>query len=106
MTLAEALLAVWRQVLVEGKKSVELAGDEFPVVRTRQKKLRTVDFTPPGGAGLHLTGIEQNPATGSQWAASARRGAKILQFSHQGRYIGNVCDGQLTRYAAGRALGL
>lgn len=101
MTLEEALLAVWRQALVEGKKTVELARESFPVERTRRQKLRTVDFE---AAGLRLTGIEQNPATGSQWAARARRGAKIMQFSHEGGYIGNVCDGRLTRYAAWRRL--
>ncbi|MFQ5817808.1 MAG: hypothetical protein ACE5H2_07630 [Terriglobia bacterium] len=102
MELEEVLVAVWRQVLVEGRKSVALADDVYPVGHTRRQKLRTVEFRV---AGLRLTGIEQNPATGSSWAARARRGAKIMQFSHQGRYIGNVCDAHLTRYAAWRSLG-
>lgn len=101
MTLEEALLEVWRQVLVEGQKSVELEGVVYPVGRTPRQKLRTVEFN---FGGQRLTGIEQNPATGSAWAARARRGAKIMQFSHQGRYIGNICDARLTRYAAWRSL--
>ena len=101
MQLAEALVEVWRQALVEEKKTVELEGDLFPVERTRRQKLRAVEFR---FAGSEFSGIEQNPATGSVWAARARRGAKIMQFSHQGRYIGNVCDARLTRYAAWRAL--
>jgi len=101
MTLAEALEKVWRQALVEEKRSVELGGKIYPVERTRRQKLRTVDFE---FAGLRFTGIEQNPATGSQWAVKARRGAKIMQFSHAGRYIANICDGRLTRYAAWASL--
>lgn len=97
MTLEEALLDVWRQVLVEDKKNIALEGEVYPLERTRRQKLRTVEFS---FGGQRLTGIEQNPATGSVWAARARRGAKIMQFSHQGRYIGNVCDARLTRYPA------
>ncbi len=97
MELEEALVEVWRQALLQEKRVVELEGEKFSVGRTRNKKLRTVDFRV---AGLAITGIEQNPATGSVWAARARRGARIMQFSHQGRYIGNVCDSRLTRYAA------
>ena len=102
MTLAEVLEKVWRQALVEEKRSVELEGEIYPVERTRRQKLRTVDFE---FAGRRFTGIEQNPATGSQWAAKARRGAKIMQFSCEGRYIGNICDGRLTRYGAWSSLG-
>ena len=29
-----------------------------------------------------------------------------MQFSCQGRYVGNVCEGRLTRYGAWRDLGL
>lgn len=101
MELEDALLEVWRQALVEEKPSVELEGELFRVERTRRQKLRAVEFR---FAGRRFSGIEQNPQTGSQWAARARRGAKIMQFSHQGRYIGNVCDAQLTRYPAWRAV--
>ncbi len=103
MTLEEALISVWRQALVEGRKSVELGGESYPVTATRAKKLRTVRFT----SGPHsLDGIEQNPATASRWAALARQGKRIMQFSCNGRYVGNVCEGKLLRYPAWRSLEL
>ncbi len=103
MTLAETLIAVWQQVLVEEKSVVEVADDSYRVGKTRSRKLRTVDFR----YGSHaLTGIEQNPDTGSRWARMARRGQRILQFSCEGRYFANVCDGRLTRYPAWQSLRL
>ena len=56
--------------------------------------------------GLRITGIEQNPATTSRWAALAREGNRIMQFRCEGRYVGNVCEGKLLRYPAWRALNL
>ena len=103
MTLDETLIAVWQQALVEGKAAVELGGERYPVEHTPAKNLRTVDFT----CGSHrFTGIEQNPRTASRWAELARQGKRIMQFSHAGRYIGNVCEGRLVRYGAWSALGL
>ena len=55
---------------------------------------------------LQLIGIEQNPRKSSRWAHLARRGKRVMQFSCQGRYIGNVCEGRLTRYGAWRDLSL
>src|SRR5512136_3471941 len=103
MTLGETLIEVWRQVLVEGKPRVELAGKSYPVTTTRAKKLRTVRFD---CIPYHIDGIEQNPETGSRWALLAREGKRIMQFSLERRYIGNVSDGQLTRYPAWHGLGL
>lgn len=97
MTLADTLLSVWQQVLAEGKQPVELEGKTFGISRTRAKKLRTVRFDFEGRV---LEGIEQNPQTASQWAALARKGQRIMQFSVERRYIGNVCEGKLTRYPA------
>lgn len=97
MTLPEALFAVWQQVLAEEKTEVELEGEVYPVRTTRSKKLRTVEFNYGGHC---LTGIEQNPQTKSRWAALARRGQRVMQFSCQGRYVGNVVEGRLTRYPA------
>jgi hypothetical protein len=37
MTLGEALISVWHQVLEEGREAVELEGERFSVVRTRAK---------------------------------------------------------------------
>ena len=103
MTLAEALISVWQQVLAEGKNSVELEGETYRIGRTRSRKLRTVDFH---FGDAQLTGIEQNPQTGSRWAAMARQGKRILQFSCEGRYFANVVEGRLTRYPAWRDLDL
>jgi len=103
MTLAEALVSVWQQVLAEGKKEVEREGESYRVGRTRSRKLRTVDFV---FADNQITGIEQNPETGSRWAVLARQGKRIMQYSCGGRYFANVCDGRLTRYPAWKDLDL
>ncbi len=103
MTLAETLISVWQQVLVEEKPAVELEGTTFPVDRTRTRKLRTVRFA---CGTRRLDGIEQNPETDSRWAALAREGKRIMQFSCGRRYFANVSEGHLTRYPAWFALGL
>ncbi len=103
MTLAETLISVWQQVLVEEKAAFELEGVTFPVDRTRARKLRAVQFT----CDAHrLDGIEQNPETDSRWAALAREGKRIMQFSCGRRYFANVSEGHLTRDPAWFALGL
>jgi hypothetical protein len=94
--LDEALLSVWRQVLVERKKRVVVGDDSYPVQSTAKRKLAQVDFD---FAGQRIRGLEQNPATPSRWAALARNGAKIMQFLIAGRYIAAVRDGKLTHFA-------
>lgn len=96
MILEEAMLAVWRQALVENANLVELGGRRFPVQRTRRRRLRQVDFE---FDGQPLRGIEQNPETSSRWAELARAGQKVMQFTSGGRYLGNVADGKITMYA-------
>jgi len=103
MTLAESMVAVWQQTFDGGRFAVELEGQRYPIWRTRTKKLRTVEFD---YGGQRISGIEQNPATTSRWAELARGGKRIMQFSVAGRYVGNVCEGELVRYAAWSALGL
>ena len=103
MTLEETCIEVWRQVLVEGRTRVELADVSYPVTTTRSKKLRVARFDYDS---YHIDGIEQNPETGSRWALLAREGKRIMQFSLERRYIGNVSEGKLTRYPAWHALGL
>jgi hypothetical protein len=103
MTLGETLIEVWRQVLVDGKSRVELEGKSYPVAATRARKLRTVCFD---CAACHIDGIEQNPETGSRWALLAREGKRVMQFSCQRRYIGNVSEGELVRYPAWHAMEL
>jgi hypothetical protein len=103
VTLAEALISVWRQALVEGKSEVALEGQTYPVGMTRAKKLRAVEFS---FASHTIDGIEQNPQTGSRWAQLAREGKRIMQFSMGRRYFANVCEGKLLRYPVWKALGL
>lgn len=103
MRLADTLITVWRQALVDGRARVELPGGGYTVTKTRARQLRTVDFD---FGDWRITGIEQNPETSSRWAQLARQGQRVMQFSCGGRYIGNVCEGKLTRYAAWQALEL
>ena len=103
MTLRDTLISIWRQILTEDKPTVDLAGKTYSVGRTRAKKLRMVRFV---YGDYQLDGIEQNPVTTSQWAALAREGKRIMQFSCQNRYVANVCEGNLTRYAAWHAMHL
>ena len=95
MDLEHALIEVWRQALVEGRREIELDGASFPVRVTAKKNLRQVDFR-FDDAGLR--GIEQNPRTESRWAKPAREGRKVMQFLAEGRYIANVVDGKVTLY--------
>jgi hypothetical protein len=103
MTLGDALISIWQQALAEGKSTVDLDGKTYSVGKTRAKKLRIVRFD---YADYRLDGIEQNPATASHWAALAREGKRVMQFSCQNRYVANVCEGKLTHYPAWYALHL
>lgn len=103
MSLSETLIAAWQQVLAEDKKGVQLGGRTYSVGKTRGQRLRTVEFE---YGELRVTGIEQNPRKSSRWAQLARRGKRVMQFASQGRYIGNVCEGRLTRYGAWKDLRL
>jgi hypothetical protein len=103
MTLGDTLISIWRQVLAEDRSAVDLEGRTYSIGRTRAKRLCTVRFD---YGDYRLDGIEQNPATTSQWAALAREGKRVMQFSCQNRYVGNVCEGSLTRYPAWHALRL
>ena len=93
--LEEALLSVWRQALVEGKKRVRVGDDSYPVQHTAKSKLAQVDFEFDGQS---IRGLEQNPATDSRWAQLARKGAKVMQFLIGGRYIAAISDGKITHF--------
>ncbi|MGC2770015.1 MAG: hypothetical protein WB607_31285 [Candidatus Acidiferrum sp.] len=95
MELKEALIEVWRQVLVEDARSVQLGGDSFPVRRTFKQQLRQVDFVFEQN---DIRGLEQNPETKSEWARMARSGKKVMQFLMEGRYVANVVDGKVKFY--------
>ena len=103
MTLAETLVSVWKQAMVEEKSAVEVDGEQAKVKETRSSGLRSARFTYRGHV---VDAIEQNPRTRSRWAKMAQEGKRIMQFSYQGRYIANVCEGELLRYPSWRALNL
>jgi hypothetical protein len=95
MSLEEALLSVWRQVMVENAKAVTLDEKNYPVRRTSRSKLREVDFKFEDRA---LRGVEQNPDTSSRWAKLARDGKKVMQFLDHGRYAAVIVDGKVISY--------
>jgi len=102
MTLEEVLRDVWSALLVTELPEVTVEGASYRVRRTRRQGLRFVEF--PYG-GHRIEAIEQNPATRSQWATRAQAGDRIVQFRVGGRYVANVCEGRLTRYAGWGGLG-
>ena len=93
--LDDAFLSVWRQVLVEQKKIVSVAGATFSVRRTSKHRLAQIDFELDGA---EFRALEQNPQTKSRWAKMAREGAKVMQFLRAGQYVCVVADGVLKRY--------
>ncbi len=93
--LENALIEVWRAVLLEGAKEVRLGKQIYTVRRTAKKGLAQVDFE---FDGTSYRGLEQNPKAKSRWAEMARKGAKVMQFLSGGRYIGVVVDGKVTQY--------
>jgi hypothetical protein len=95
MSLEEALISVWRQVLAENATTVTLQEESYPVRRTSRSKLREVDFKFGDRA---LRGVEQNPDTNSRWAKLAREGKKVMQFLELGRYVAGVVDEKVTLY--------
>jgi hypothetical protein len=95
LSLEESLIEVWRQVLVENAKTVELGSERYPIQITSKRRLRQVDFM---FDGTEIRGLEQNPETKSRWAQMVRSGKKVMQFLSQGRYVANVVDGKVTLY--------
>jgi hypothetical protein len=93
--LDEALISVWREALVEGKKIVTVGKATYSVRRTAKHHLAQVDFE---FGGQQYRGLEQNPQTKSRWAQMARGGAKVMQFLQAGQYIGVVADGVLKHF--------
>ena len=93
--LEEMLIDVWRRVLVEDAREVEISGRRYPVIKTSRKRLREVVFT---FDGKEIRAIEQNPQTTSRWAKMARAGKKVMQFISEGSYLANVADGKVTLY--------
>jgi hypothetical protein len=82
LSLEDTLLTVYRQSLVENKKTVTLDDESFPVRSTGKRKLKQIDFQ---FDGRELRGLEQNPNTKSRWAKMARDGKKVMQFLERGK---------------------
>jgi hypothetical protein len=95
LSFEQALIDVWRQVLVENSSIVELGAARYPVRLTSKRRLREVDFI---FEGQEIRGLEQNPETKSRWAQLARSGKKVMQFLGEGRYVANVVDSKVTMY--------
>ena len=100
LSFQETLIDVWRQVLVENAKAVELGSERYLVRQTPASRLRQVDFEFEGNK---LRGLEQNPNTKSRWAQMARSGQKVMQFLNDGRYVANVVDGKVTLYGSAKS---
>jgi hypothetical protein len=95
MSLEEAFISVWQQVMIENAKTVTLDEEIYPVRRTSRSKLREVDFKFEDRA---LRGVEQNPDTKSRWAKLAQEGKKVMQFLEDRRYLAAVVDGKVILY--------
>jgi hypothetical protein len=95
ISLEEALIAVWRQVLVENANEVKLCEERYRVWQTPKRHLREVDCM---SDGKEIRGLEQNPGLKSRWAKMARSVKKVMQFLSEGRYVANVVDGKLTMF--------
>ncbi|SRR6266576_30622 len=96
MSLEDALLNVWRQSLVESKKTIRLEGESFPVRSTAKRKLKQIDFQFAGKDLRGLSRILIRNLGGQRWA---RDGKKVMQFLEGGRYIAVVADGKVHLYA-------
>jgi hypothetical protein len=100
VTIDDAFVSVWQQMLIDGKPEVVLGRRRFPVRWIRSKQLRAADIV----VGQRtFSAIEQNPGTSSRWAALAREGKRILQIKHDNRFVANVCEGRILHYPAWRA---
>lgn len=95
MSREEALIAVWRQVMVDNAKTVKVDDESYSVRRTSRSKLREVDVKVEGKV---LRAVEQNPSTSSRWAKLAKEGKKVMQFLENGRYFAVVVDGKVILY--------
>jgi hypothetical protein len=94
-SLEDALVSVWRQVLVDDLESVKIDDQIYTVKSTPRRGLKQVDFR---FGGKTLRALEQNPDTESRWAALARAGKKVMQFLDAGRYLAVVSDGKVHLY--------
>jgi len=68
ISFEQALIKVWRQVLVENANTVEPGTERYPVWPTPKRRFWEVDFVFEGSENR---GLEQNPATSGGWEQSA-----------------------------------
>jgi len=101
ISFEQALIDVWRQILVEKSDMVVLGRERYPVRRTSKRHLSEADFVFDRN---EIRGLEQNPETKSRWAKMARSGKKVMQFLSEGCYVANVVDGKVTLYSKGGGL--
>ena len=83
LSLEDALLTIYRQSLLENKKTVAQEDKTFPVRLTAKRKLKQIDFQ---FDGKELRGLEPNPDTKSRWATIRDR-KEIMQFLEQGKVL-------------------
>jgi hypothetical protein len=95
-SIQEALVSVWRQVLVENSAIAIVENRKYRVKKTSKFGLRQVDFM---CEGEEIRGLEQNPDSKSRWGRMARDGEVVMQFLFGGNYIANVADGIFTAYS-------
>jgi hypothetical protein len=88
-----ALLSVWRQSLIDKKKTVDLGGET--VRKTSKSKLKQIDFR---FEDRELRGLEQNPNAKSRWAKLAREGKQVMQFLERGKYVAVVVEKKVHTY--------
>lgn len=72
LSFDEAVIAAWRQALVENAKTIELGSEHFPARRTSKRGLRRVDFE---FEGKEIRGPEQIPRPnpgGRRWRGPER----------------------------------
>lgn len=72
-SLEETLISVWRQVMVEGAKTVTVEGRNFPVRRTSRSKLREVDFRFDAHELRGLEQILEPVLDGRDWHGKEKR---------------------------------
>src|SRR6267378_3282113 len=94
LSLEDTLLTVYRQSLVENKKTVTLEDKSYPVRPTAKRKLKQIDFQSQGRDLRHL---EQNPDTKSLGEDGERR-KETMHFLERRKYIPVVADGKAHLY--------
>lgn len=80
--------------------AISVAGSRFLVGKTGGFRSGGVPLkrVPMNLDGTQFTAIQQNPNTGSRWAAMARRGHRVVQFKDSKGYVAVAVDGKVEEY--------